>query len=215
MTSPSVADLRREYARARLDESDVSHDPMVEFARWFAEAQEARVLEPNAMTLATADPDGAPAARIVLLKGFDERGLVFFTDYRSRKGAELEANPRAALVFYWGELERQIRISGRVMRTSAEESETYFRSRPLGSRLGAWVSHQSRVIPSREVLEQDLREVEARFGDGEVPLPGHWGGYRLEPATVEFWQGRPSRLHDRIRYRRQPSGRWLIERLSP
>ena len=215
MTSPSVADLRREYARARLDESDVSHDPMVEFARWFAEAQEARVLEPNAMTLATADPDGAPAARIVLLKGFDERGLVFFTDYRSRKGAELEANPRAALVFYWGELERQIRISGRVMRTSAEESETYFRSRPLGSRLGAWVSHQSRVIPSREVLEQDLREVEARFGDGEVPLPGHWGGYRLEPATVEFWQGRPSRLHDRIRYRRQPSGRWVIERLSP
>ena len=215
MTSPSVADLRREYARARLDESDVSHDPMVEFARWFAEAQEARVLEPNAMTLATADADGAPAARIVLLKGFDERGLVFFTDYRSRKGAELEANPRAALVFYWGELERQIRISGRVIRTSAEESETYFRSRPLGSRLGAWVSHQSRVIPSREVLEQDLREVEARFGDGEVPLPGHWGGYRLEPATVEFWQGRPSRLHDRIRYRRQPSGRWLIERLSP
>ena len=215
MTSPSVADLRREYARARLDESDVSHDPMVEFARWFAEAQEARVLEPNAMTLATADADGAPAARIVLLKGFDERGLVFFTDYRNRKGAELEANPRAALVFYWGELERQIRISGRVIRTSAEESETYFRSRPLGSRLGAWVSHQSRVIPSREVLEQDLREVEARFGDGEVPLPGHWGGYRLEPATVEFWQGRPSRLHDRIRYRRQPSGRWLIERLSP
>ena len=215
MTSPSVADLRREYARARLDESDVSHDPMVEFARWFAEAQEARVLEPNAMTLATADADGAPAARIVLLKGFDERGLVFFTDYRSRKGAELEANPRAALVFYWGELERQIRISGRVMRTSAEESETYFRSRPLGSRLGAWVSHQSRVIPSREVLEQDLRDVEARFGDGEVPLPGHWGGYRLEPATVEFWQGRPSRLHDRNRYRRQPSGRWLIERLSP
>jgi pyridoxamine 5'-phosphate oxidase len=215
MTSPSVADLRREYARARLDESDVSHDPMVEFARWFAEAQEARVLEPNAMTLATADADGAPAARIVLLKGFDERGFVFFTDYRSRKGAELEANPRAALVFYWGELERQIRITGRVTRTSAEESEAYFQSRPLGSRLGAWVSHQSRVIPSRAVLERDLREIEARFGDGEVPLPGHWGGYRVEPVTVEFWQGRPSRLHDRIRYGRQPSGRWVIERLSP
>jgi pyridoxamine 5'-phosphate oxidase len=215
MTSPSVADLRREYARARLDESDVSHDPMVEFARWFAEAQEARVLEPNAMTLATADADGAPAARIVLLKGFDERGFVFFTDYRSRKGAELEANPRAALVFYWGELERQIRITGRVTRTSAEESEAYFQSRPLGSRLGAWVSHQSRVIPSRAVLERDLREIEARFGDGEVPLPGHWGGYRVEPGTVEFWQGRPSRLHDRIRYGRQPSGRWVIERLSP
>ncbi|HEU5040881.1 MAG TPA: pyridoxamine 5'-phosphate oxidase [Gemmatimonadales bacterium] len=215
MTSPSVAELRREYARARLDEADVSHDPMVEFARWFAEAQEAQVLEPNAMTLATAGADGAPAARIVLLKGFDERGFVFFTDYRSGKGAELEVNPRAALVFYWGELERQIRITGPVTRTSAEESAHYFRSRPIGSRLGAWASHQSRVIPGRTVLEEDLREVEARFGDGEVPLPPHWGGYRLAPATLEFWQGRPSRLHDRIRYRRQPSGRWVVERLSP
>ena len=215
MTSPSVADLRREYARARLDEADVSHDPMVEFARWFAEAQEARVLEPNAMTLATAGADGAPAARIVLLKGFDERGLVFFTDYRSSKAQELEANPRAALVFYWGELERQIRITGSVSRTSEEESAEYFRSRPLGSRMGAWASQQSRVIPGRAVLEQDLREVEARFADGEVPLPPHWGGYRLTPAALEFWQGRPSRLHDRIRYRRQATGRWSVDRLSP
>jgi pyridoxamine 5'-phosphate oxidase len=215
MTSPTVAHLRRDYARARLDEADVSHDPMVEFARWFAEAQEAQVLEPNAMTLATAGADGVPAARIVLLKGFDERGFVFFTDYRSRKGEELAANPRAALVFYWGELERQVRIAGPVARTTAEESEIYFRSRPLGSRLGAWVSHQSRVIPSRAVLEDDLREVEARFSGDDVPLPPHWGGYRVSPAVVEFWQGRPSRLHDRIRYRRLPSGRWAVERLSP
>ena len=151
MTSPSVADLRREYARARLDETDVSHDPMVEFARWFAEAREAQVLEANAMTLATVGTDGAPAARIVLLKGFDHRGFVFFTDYRSAKAGELEANPRAALVFYWGELERQIRITGTVTRTSAEESAEYFRRRPIGSRLGAWASHQSRVIPGRTV----------------------------------------------------------------
>jgi pyridoxamine 5'-phosphate oxidase len=215
MTSPTVADLRRDYARARLDEADVSHDPMVEFARWFAEAEDAQVLEPNAMTLATAGPDGTPAARIVLLKGFDERGFVFFTDYRSRKGEELAANPRAALVFYWGELERQVRITGPVTRTSGEESETYFRSRPLGSRRGAWVSHQSRVIPSRAVLEDDLREVEARFPGDDVPLPPHWGGYRVAPVTIEFWQGRPSRLHDRIRYHREPSGRWAVERLSP
>jgi pyridoxamine 5'-phosphate oxidase len=210
----AIADLRREYARARLDERDVSHDPMVEFARWFAEAQEAQLPEPNAMTLATATPDGAPSARIVLLKAFDQRGFVFFTDYRSRKGGELEANPLAALVFYWGELERQVRITGRVSRTSLEESDAYFRTRPLGSRLGAWVSHQSRAIPSRHVLEEDLRAVERRFGDGEVPLPSHWGGYRVDPEQIEFWQGRPDRLHDRIRYTRRERG-WKIERLSP
>ena len=215
MTSPTVADLRREYARARLDEADVSHDPMVEFARWFAEAQQAQVLEPNAMTLATATADGEPSARIVLLKGFDEGGFVFFTDYRSRKGEELAANPRAALVFYWGELERQVRITGSVTRTSREESERYFRSRPVGSRHGAWVSHQSRVIPGRSVLEADLRAAEARFPGGDVPLPPHWGGFRVAPLAIEFWQGRPSRLHDRIHYHRQPSGRWAVERLSP
>jgi len=212
---PSIADLRREYARARLDERDVSHDPIVEFARWFAQAQEVQVRDANAMTLATATADGAPSARIVLLKAFDERGFVFFTDYRSRKGAELEANPRAALVFYWGELERQVRISGEVTATSAEESERYFRSRPLGSRLGAWASHQSQVIAGRAGLEADLREIEARYADGDVPLPPYWGGYRVEPDAIEFWQGRESRLHDRIRYVREGERAWRVERLSP
>lgn len=214
-TPASIADLRRDYARARLDESDVSHDPFVEFARWFAEAQEAQLPEPNAMTLATATAAGAPSARIVLLKAFDERGFVFFTDYRSRKGGELEENPRAALVFLWKELERQVRVTGGVALASREESERYFRSRPLGSRLGAWVSHQSLVIPGRAVLERDLTEVAKRFPDGDVPLPPHWGGYRVVPDAIEFWQGRESRLHDRIRYVRESGSGWRVERLSP
>ena len=213
----SIADLRREYARARLDEADVSHDPIVEFARWFAEAQEAQVPDATAMTLATSTAEGAPSARIVLLKAFDERGFVFFTDYRSRKGAELEANPRAALVFYWYELERQVRITGGVGLTTREESERYFKSRPLGSRLGAWASHQSRVIPGRAALEADLREIEARFESGDVPLPPHWGGYRVVPDAIEFWQGRESRMHDRFLYTRKTGNEdgWSIERLAP
>ena len=212
--SESLADLRREYARARLDEEDVSHDPIVEFARWFADAQAAHVEEPNAMVLATATVDGSPSARVVLLKAFDERGFVFFTDYRSRKGSELEDNPRAALVLHWKELERQVRITGPVERTSLDASEAYYRSRPIGTRLGAWVSHQSAVIPSRTALEAGLAEVEERFADGEVPLPPYWGGYRVRPETIEFWQGRESRLHDRIRYLRSGEA-WRIERLAP
>ncbi len=213
MTDP--AELRREYARARLDERDVSHDPIVEFARWFAQAQEVQLAEPNAMTLATATAAGAPSARIVLLKAYDERGFVFFTDYRSRKGTELEENPKAALVFYWGELERQVRITGTVARTSKEDSERYFRSRPLGSRYGAWASHQSRIIAGRAALEADLKEIEARFAAGDVPLPPYWGGFRVIPDAIEFWQGRENRLHDRIRYARQADGKWRVERLSP
>ena len=211
----SIADIRREYARARLDEAHVNPDPVVEFDRWFTQAREAKVPEPNAMTLATATREGAPSARIVLLKGYDERGFVFFTDYRSRKGTELEQNPQASLVFFWPELERQVRIIGTVERTSAQESEEYFRTRPRGSRLGAWVSHQSRVIPSRAQLESGLRQVKERFPTDDVPLPPHWGGYRLRPQEVEFWQGREDRLHDRIRYLRKKGGGWQLERLSP
>jgi pyridoxamine 5'-phosphate oxidase len=210
----SIADLRREYARARLDEASVSTDPFTEFARWFEEAVKAEVQEPNAMTLATASREGTPSARIVLLKGFDERGFVFFTDYRSQKGIELDRNPRAALVFYWSELERQIRITGTTSVINREESEAYFRTRPRGSRISAWVSHQSQVIDSRKQLEDRVPEVDKRYPGDNVPLPPYWGGFRLNPDAVEFWQGRTSRLHDRIRYLRV-GDRWRIERLSP
>ena len=209
-----VADLRREYARARLDEANVSRDPITEFARWFEEAVRAEVQEPNAMTLASVSPDGAPSARIVLLKGFDERGFIFFTDYRSQKGTELQQNPRAALVFYWPELERQVRITGTTAPIDREESEAYFRTRPRGSRISAWVSHQSQVIASRKLLEDRVPELESMYPADDIPLPPYWGGFRVLPATVEFWQGRISRLHDRIRYTRTGE-RWRIERLSP
>jgi pyridoxamine 5'-phosphate oxidase len=210
----SIANLRREYARARLDETSVSPNPLAEFARWFDEALEAKVMEPNAMTLATATPAGAPSARIVLLKGFDERGFVFFTDYRSQKGSELEGNPAAALVFYWPELERQVRITGRASRIGREESEAYFGTRPRASRISAWASHQSQVIASRKELDARIPEIEARHPGENVPLPPYWGGFRVLPSTIEFWQGRTSRLHDRIRYVRESQG-WKIERLSP
>jgi pyridoxamine 5'-phosphate oxidase len=206
--------MRREYTREALAEADVDADPVVQFGRWFEQAEEAGLLEPHAMTLATATPDGRPSARMVLLRGFDERGFCFYTNYESRKAAELAANPRAALVFWWAELERQVRIEGTVTRTSRAESEAYFASRPPGSRLSAAASPQSRVIEDRAALERRVAELATAVPDGEVPLPDFWGGYRLAHEVVEFWQGRPNRLHDRLRYRRAGDG-WRIERLAP
>lgn len=210
----SLADLRREYTLASLDLTEVDPDPFVQFTQWFEEAQRAEVLEPNAMTLATADAAGRPSARVVLLKEVTPRGFVFFTDYRSRKGIELAANPRAGLCFFWKELERQVRIVGTVERLAPEESAAYFGSRPLGSRVGAWASVQSAVIPGRDWLEAEVERVSAAYPDGDVPLPPHWGGYRVAPEELEFWQGRASRLHDRVRYLPN-GGSWRVERLSP
>ena len=206
--------LRREYTRAGLSEKDVAADPVEQFRRWFGEALSADLHEPNAMTLSTATPDGHPSARIVLLKGFDERGFVFYTNYEGRKGRELEENPFCTLVFYWGELERQVRVEGRAVRVAGEESDAYYEGRPRASRLGAWASEQSRTVQDRGVLEDRLRELEDRFGE-DVPRPPFWGGYRVEPASVEFWQGRENRLHDRLLYSSDGCGDWEIERLQP
>jgi pyridoxamine 5'-phosphate oxidase len=208
-----LADLRRDYARESLSERDVAADPIVQFEKWFTQAQGAGMIEPNAMTLATSTRDGRPSARIVLLKGVDARGFVFFTDYRSRKGSELESNPNVSLCFWWGDLQRQVRITGTVARASREESEAYYRTRPHGSRIGAWASHQSAPLVSREPLEREVQRLERQYPD-DVPLPPHWGGYRVTPLTIEFWQGRPSRLHDRIVYSRD-GGAWKVGRLSP
>ena len=210
----SLSDLRREYTLTGLVESDLDPNPFAQFDKWFQQALTARLPEPNAMTLATSTIDGKPSARVVLLKGFDERGFVFFTNYESQKGRELSANPLAALVCYWAELERQVRISGRVSRVSRDESETYFRSRPLGSQLGAWASHQSEVVDGREILEDRLEELTQEYHVKPVPLPPYWCGYRVAPETIEFWQGRPNRLHDRLRYRNADGG-WVVERLAP
>ncbi len=214
MTTLDLATLRRDYALASLAESDVDADPIRQFERWFADAISARALEPNAMTLSTATRDGVPSGRIVLLKGVDANGFVFYTDYRSRKSVELGENPLAALTFLWKEIERQVRVTGSVSRVSTQESEAYFRTRPPGSRLGAWASRQSSVIANREEIEARLQEVTQRFADGNVPLPPHWGGFRVVPDEIEFWQGRTNRLHDRLLYRRQERG-WEISRLSP
>jgi pyridoxamine 5'-phosphate oxidase len=209
-----VAALREEYTRTGLAEADVALDPVIQFRTWFRDALAADLHEPNAMILATATADGKPSARTVLVKGYDERGFVFYTNFEGRKARELETNPQCALLFYWGELERQVRIEGRASRVSGEESDAYFMSRPRGSRLGAWASEQSRPVQGRSVLEERVRALEAEYEGREIPRPPFWGGYRVEPHTIEFWQGRENRLHDRLVYLRNEGG-WKIVRLQP
>ncbi|MEG3438172.1 pyridoxamine 5'-phosphate oxidase [Pannus brasiliensis CCIBt3594] len=211
----SIADLRLNYGLEELLESSAPADPFILFKQWFDRAVSEETREPNAMTLATVTPDGKPRARMVLLKDFDPAGFVLFTNYNSAKGRELAATPYACLVFWWGNLERQIRIEGRVEKISEGESDNYFFVRPWESRLGAWASEQSEVVDSRDVLEKRLEELKEEYKDREVPRPPHWGGFRVLPDSIEFWQGRPSRLHDRLSYSRQEDGTWKRERLSP
>lgn len=218
----SVTGMRRSYARGRLDEADLAADWVTQFTRWFDEAAASgQLVEPNAMVVATATPDGRPSLRTVLLRGVDERGFVFFTNYESRKGREQAANPSVALLFSWVPLERQVVVTGTAAPVTRAETEAYFRSRPRVSQLAAWASPQSSVVPSRAVLDEAVRELERRWPEGvDIPAPAHWGGLRVAPETVEFWQGRPARLHDRLRYRRAAEGRrdgteWLVERLAP
>ncbi len=234
----SIADIRRDYNLAGLRRTDLDADPVVLFRRWFDQAAgerkggklrgaairiyksllglgSAERIDVNAATLATADAQGRPSARIVLLKGVDERGFIFFTNYDSRKGQEIAGNPNVAMVFYWPDQERQVTIAGAASKIPRAESEAYFKSRPRGSRLAAWASHQSEVLENREVLESRWRELQAKYPGDEVPMPPNWGGFVIAPARIEFWQGRPSRLHDRFRYARQADGKWVVERLSP
>ncbi|HWN95723.1 MAG TPA: pyridoxamine 5'-phosphate oxidase [Methylomirabilota bacterium] len=211
----NLADLRREYTKGGLRRADLEPNPLVQFQKWFEQALTAQLLEPSAMTLATTDREGRPSARIVLLKGVTETGFTFFTNYESRKGRELAENARASLVLYWAELERQVCVSGDVAKTSRVESEKYFSMRPRGSQLGAWVSKQSLVVADRAFLETRLREVEEQFASRDVETPPYWGGYLLVPSRIEFWQGRPNRLHDRFQYVKQSDGLWRIDRLSP
>lgn len=215
MSHHSIASIRKDYKQHRLTEADVEKDPITQFSNWWQEALKSEIDEVNAMTLATASADGFPSARIVLLKGYDANGFVFYTNYHSFKGQQLEENPRACLVFFWKELERQVRITGLIHKVSSEESDEYFHSRPEGSRIGAWTSPQSQVIENREQLEKKEKELKTAFEGKEIPRPLHWGGYRVKPLIVEFWQGRPSRLHDRIQYTMEDNGGWKIERLAP
>ena len=208
----SLADLRKDYTLAGLAEKDLARDPFRQFEKWFQEAEASKLVEPNAMVLATATRDGRPS---VLLKSVDGRGFVFYTNYESRKGRELDGNPQASLVFPWFPFERQVVVEGGVTKVTREEAEAYFHSRPLPSQLGAWASAQSSIIPGRKGLEDAMKELEKKYAGQTVPLPPQWGGYRLAPETVEFWQGRRNRLHDRLRYRRAADGSWSVERLSP
>lgn len=211
----SIAGIRKDYKQLSLGETDVAASPFEQFKKWWTDAMNSDIDEVNAMTLATVNAQGRPSARIVLLKGFDEKGFVFFTNYNSHKGTDIAANPFASLVFFWKELERQVRVEGTVSMVPAEESDAYFNSRPEGSRIGAWASPQSHVIPSREVIEENVKELELRFAGKTINRPPHWGGYIVKPEIVEFWQGRPSRLHDRIQYSRVENDGWKIERLAP
>jgi pyridoxamine 5'-phosphate oxidase len=211
----TLADLRKDYSLTGLAEKDLARDPFRQFEKWFGEAEAAKLPEPNAMVLATADRSGRPSSRVVLLKGLDGRGFVFYTNYESRKGRELEANPRASLLFPWVALERQVIIEGPLAKVAREESEAYFHSRPRLSQLAAWASPQSAIISGRAVIEDSLKALDKKYAGQEVPLPSQWGGFRLAPETVEFWQGRRSRLHDRLRYRRAADGSWTVERLAP
>ena len=211
----SVANLRQDYTKDGLREIDLETNPFKQFKTWFDQALNAQLPEPNAMTLATSTMEGKPSARMVLLKDFSDRGFVFYTNYLSHKGQELATNPQAALVFWWAQLERQVRIEGKVCQVSPQESDEYFHSRPINSQLGAWVSNQSQIVNSREVLEQRQEELIVQYQQQTIPRPPHWGGFRVVPTEIEFWQGRPSRLHDRLLYRLQDNNKWLIERLSP
>ena len=211
----SLAEMRKDYGLTGLLEKNLAKNPFRQFEQWFQEAEAAKLTEPNAMTLATTGRDGRPSARTVLLKGVDGRGFVFYTNYESRKGRELEGNARATLLFPWVAMERQVTVEGPVARVSREESAAYFHSRPRASQLAAWASPQSTVVAGRAVIEESYRVIEKKYEGREVPLPPNWGGFRLAPETVEFWQGRRSRLHDRLRYRRETGGDWVVERLAP
>ena len=210
-----LAAMRRDYAARGLIEDEVLAEPMAQFQRWFDDARQAGIFEPNAMTLATVDADGQPSARVVLLKGLDARGLAFFTNLESRKAREMAASGKAALVFWWGPLARQVRFEGTIERVGDAEADAYFATRPRGSQIGAWASAQSRVIPGRATLDEEAARCEERFPEGVVPRPPFWGGFRLVPVRAEFWQGQTDRLHDRLRYRQAAAGGWLIERLAP